>query len=33
MNFYGDEDKYFVDKQLALDYIKILEAQAKELDK
>jgi hypothetical protein len=33
MNFYGDEDKYFVDKQEALDYIKILEAQAKELDK
>lgn len=26
-------DDYFVDKQLALDYIKILEAQAKELDK
>lgn len=33
MDFYGDEDKYFVDKQEALDYIKILEAQAKELDK
>jgi hypothetical protein len=26
-------DDYFVDKQEALDYIKILEAQAKELDK
>lgn len=26
-------DDYFVDKQAALDYIKILEAQAKELDK
>ena len=33
MNFYGDEDKYFVDKQEALDYIKIIEAHAKELDK
>lgn len=27
------DDDYFVDKQAALDYIKILEAQAKELDK
>jgi hypothetical protein len=26
-------DDYFVDKSAALDYIKILEAQAKELDK
>lgn len=26
-------DDYFVDKDAALDYIKILEAQAKELDK
>lgn len=26
-------DDYFVDKQKALDYIKILEAQTKELDK
>lgn len=38
MDFYGytDEhyaDKYFVDKEVALEYIKILEAQAKELDK
>ena len=33
MNFYGDEDKYFVDKQECLMYIKTLETAAKELDK
>lgn len=33
-DFLDDEagDDYFIDKQLALDYIKILESQAKELD-
>jgi hypothetical protein len=30
--FYFEKQDYFVDKQEALDYIKILEAQAKELD-
>lgn len=33
MDFYGDEDKYFVDKEAALDYIIILETEIKELDK
>lgn len=33
MNFYGDEDKYFVDKDEALDYIKTLEEEAREMDK
>ena len=28
-----DENKYFVDKDAALEYIKILEEEAKELDK
>lgn len=32
MDFYGDEFKYFVDKDEALVYIKILEAEAREMD-
>ena len=33
MDFYGDENKYFVDKEDALDYTKTLEAEAREMDK
>lgn len=32
MDFYGDEDKYYVDKDLALEYIKILEENARKMD-
>lgn len=31
--YFDENSKYFVDKQQALDYIKTLEAEAKELDK
>lgn len=33
MDFYGDENKYFVDKDDALEYIKTMEAEAREMDK
>lgn len=33
MDFYGGEDKYFVDKDKALEYIKTLDENIKELDK
>ena len=33
MDFYGDENKYFVDKDDALRYIETLEAEAREMDK
>ena len=33
MDFYGDENKYFVDEGEALMYIKTLEAEAREMDK
>ena len=33
MNFYGAEEKYFVDKDEAMVYLKLKELEAKELDK
>jgi hypothetical protein len=33
MYFYGEEDKYFVDKDEAMVYLKLKELEAKELDK
>ncbi len=33
MDFYGDETQYFVDKSAAMDYIKLMELEAKDLDK
>jgi hypothetical protein len=33
MYFYGDEEKYFVDKDEAMVYLKLKELEAKELDK
>lgn len=32
-SFYGDDDKYFIDKEEALEYIKTLEEKVRELDK
>lgn len=32
IDFYGNTDKYYIDKEEALEYIKILEAEVKEMD-